>query len=73
VLVYRRSEEPKIGLRDPQKKEKEEQFERVEAFFAQFRNADGSLKGGGNVYATPHEFKTLLSQHLQEVVWRRLT
>jgi hypothetical protein len=29
--VYRRTEEPKIGLRDPQKKEKEEQFERVEA------------------------------------------
>ena len=51
VLVYRRTEEPKIGLRDPQKKEKEEQFERVEAFFAQFRNADGSLKGGVNEYA----------------------
>ena len=43
VLVYRRTEEPKIGLRDPQKKEKEEQFERVGAFFARFRNADGSL------------------------------
>ena len=57
VLVYRRTEEPKIGLRDPQKKEKEEQFERVEAFFARFRNADGSLKGGVNEYATPSEFK----------------
>ena len=38
---------------DPQKKEKRAQFERVEAFFARFRNADGSLKGGVNEYATP--------------------
>ncbi len=62
VLVYRRTEEPKIGLRDPQKKEKEEQFERVEAFFARLR----SLKRGVNEYATPGDFKGLLRQH-----WRR--
>src|SRR5512135_972638 len=67
VLVYRRTEEPKIGLRDPKRREKEEQFERVEAFFARFGNDDGSLKGGINEYATPSEFKTLLSQHLQAV------
>src|SRR5512132_2998668 len=34
VLLYRRTAEPLISLRDPKKKEKEEQFERVEAFFA---------------------------------------
>src|SRR6516225_10384495 len=43
VLVYRRTEEPMISIRDPKKKEKEEQFERVEAFFARFGNTDGSL------------------------------
>jgi formylglycine-generating enzyme required for sulfatase activity len=69
VLVYRRSEEPTIGLRDPRKKEKEEQFERVEAFFTRFRNPDGSLKGGVNGYATPDAFKPLLRQHLEELLY----
>ncbi len=72
VLVYRRTEEPKIGLRDPQKKEKEEQFERVEAFFAQFRNPDGSIKAGVNDYATVADFKPLLHQHLDEILHRLL-
>jgi formylglycine-generating enzyme required for sulfatase activity len=72
VFVYRRTETPKVALDDPKLADKLAQFQRVETFFAQFRNADGSLKGGINEYATPSEFKTLLSQHLQEVVWRRL-
>jgi len=45
VLVYRRTEEPIISIRDPNRKEKEEQFERVEEFFARFGNTDGSLVG----------------------------
>lgn len=72
LLVYRRTAEPLISLRDPKRKEKEEQFERVEAFFAEFRSADGSLKGGVNEYAAPSDFKTLLSQHLQQFVWQLL-
>jgi WD40 repeat protein len=72
VLIYRRTEEPKIGLRDPQRREKAEQFERVDQFFAQFRNPDGSLAGGVNEYDTPTDFKDLLRQHLEEVVWQRL-
>jgi formylglycine-generating enzyme required for sulfatase activity len=72
VLVYRRTEEPMISIRDPKKKEKEEQFERVEAFFARFRNADGSLAGGVNEYAAPGEFRGLLRQHLDELLHRRL-
>jgi formylglycine-generating enzyme required for sulfatase activity len=72
VLVYRRTEEPMISIRDPKKKEKEEQFERVEAFFAQFRNTDGSLTGGINNYAAPDAFKALLRQHLEELFHRRL-
>lgn len=72
VLLYRRTEEPKIGLRDPKKKEKEEQFELVEAFFARFCNPDGSIKAGVNEYATPTEFKELLRQHLDEILHRLL-
>jgi hypothetical protein len=72
VLVYRRTEEPMISIRDPNKKEKEQQFERVEAFFARFGNSDGSLVGGINGYAAPDEFKGLLRQHLDELLHRRL-
>ncbi|HEY1432425.1 MAG TPA: SUMF1/EgtB/PvdO family nonheme iron enzyme [Stellaceae bacterium] len=72
VLVYRGTEEPMISIRDPKKKEKEEQFERVEEFFARFRNTDGSLVGGVNEYAAPDEFKALLRQHLEELFHRRL-
>jgi hypothetical protein len=72
VLIYRRTEEPMISIRDPNKKEKEEQFERVEAFFARFRNPDGSLARGANEYAAPDdEFKGLLRQHLDELLHRR--
>lgn len=72
VLVYRRMEEPMISIRDPKKKEKEEQFERVEAFFAPFTNPDGSLAGGVNTYPMPNEFKELLQQHLADLLHRRL-
>jgi hypothetical protein len=68
VLVYRRSEEPKIGLRDPKKKEKEEQFERVEAFFAEL----AAKKRGVNEYETPEAFAALLRKHLEDYLVRRL-
>jgi hypothetical protein len=71
VLVYRRTEEPMISIRDPNKKEKEEQFDRVEAFFARFRNSDGSLVGGVNEYEAPDAFKALLRQHLDDRLYRR--
>ena len=58
VLVYRRTERAEDrAARSANWRRSEEQFERVEAFFAQFRNADGSLKGGVNEYATPSDFK----------------
>jgi formylglycine-generating enzyme required for sulfatase activity len=73
VLVYRRTEEPMISIRDPEKKEKEEQFKRVEAFFARFCNTDGSLARGINEYAAPDdEFRKLLRQHLEDLFHRRL-
>jgi hypothetical protein len=68
VLVYRRTEEPMISIRDPKKKEKEEQFESVEEFFARFRDT----RRGINEYASPDEFKALLRQHLDELLHRRL-
>ena len=59
VLVYRRTEKPKLDVDDPEWEDKRAQFRGVEEFFAQFRNPDNSLKGGVNEYPTPSEFKDL--------------
>lgn len=72
VLVYRRTEKPKLDIDDPEFEEKRSQYRHVGEFFARFRNADGSIAGGINEYATPAEFKTLLAQHLEEIIYRRL-
>ncbi|MGZ9071296.1 MAG: NACHT domain-containing protein, partial [Allosphingosinicella sp.] len=68
VLLYRRTEKPKVELDDPDLTDKLAQFQRVEAFFAQLR----SLKRGVNPYATPSDFKVLLRQNLEEMLYRRL-
>jgi hypothetical protein len=71
VLVYRRTESPKVELDDEDYPEKAAQYQTVKSFFARFRNTDGSLVGGINGYATPEEFKGLLRQHLEELFYRR--
>jgi hypothetical protein len=72
ILVYRRTEEPKVGLSDPQREEKISQWQKVEAFFAAFRNPDGSIRGGVNPYAAPEHFRESLSSHIADVVFRLL-
>ena len=72
VLVYRRTEKQRVDLDDPRLDEKRAEFKTVEEFFARFKNPDGSLAGGYNTYQTPSEFKDLLSQHLELLVWERI-
>ena len=72
VLLYRRSEKPKVDLDDPDFDDKRAQFRAVEAFFARFRNPDGSLKGSVNEYTTAADFKPLLRQHLEEILHQLL-
>jgi len=50
ILVYQRTEEPKVGLRDPDLPEKRRQYERVGQFLARLKNPDGSLRGGSTPY-----------------------
>ena len=73
VVVYRKTVEPSIGLMDPDVEGKRDQFMKVQEFFKQFKNADGSLKGGVNEYKTIEEFIQLLKQHLPELISRRLS
>ena len=66
VWLYRRS--PPLAFRpdDPEKKQKNEQWEKLETFFAGLNNEDGSIRGGINDYETPDQFQRLLEQHLRD-------
>jgi hypothetical protein len=72
VLIYRRTEEPAVKLLDPELDIKRDQFRKVEQFFGQFRNPDGSLKSGSYTYATPDAFGDLLRQHLLQIIQQLL-
>jgi len=70
ILLYRRTQEPQIGLLASDFEEKKQQYLHVEAFFSQFRNEDGSLSGGFATYETPEAFVKLLEQHVRATVRR---
>jgi MinD-like ATPase involved in chromosome partitioning or flagellar assembly len=72
ILVYRRTEEPRIGVKDPQLAEKLRQYDLVEHFFERFKNLDGSLRGAWTAYTTPTEFKERLARDLKHLVSTRL-
>ena len=68
VLVYRRTEEPRVGLDDPEHDEKAQQYKAVKALFANFTNADGSLRQSYKTYRSPSEFEDLLERELRELI-----
>ena len=72
VLVYRRPNPPDVNLADPKRKEKENQWDLVEEFFAKFRNPDGSYQRFFKEYNEPSDFKDLLEQDLRESITQYL-
>ena len=60
ILVYRRTEEPKVGVKDPARNEKFRQYDLVEQFFGRFENPDGvpgrldALRYPGALEGTPY-------------------
>ncbi|MBI1277531.1 MAG: SUMF1/EgtB/PvdO family nonheme iron enzyme [Anaerolineaceae bacterium] len=72
VSVYRRSDPPIIAMNDPEFDAKRVQWERVEKFFAAFKNADTSIKRGSNAYTTPDDFQDQLERHLKQFIWKLL-
>jgi formylglycine-generating enzyme required for sulfatase activity len=68
VLVYRRQKPPDVNLADPERKEKEQQWEQVERFFDEFRNPDGSFRRYYKAYAKPSDFKEVLTQDLRDLL-----
>jgi hypothetical protein len=72
ILVYRRTTVPSVALSDPDIEEKTRQLRAVNAFFAEFRNPDGSFKGGYKEYAAPAELRELIDNDLRALVKGRL-
>ena len=74
ILIYRRSEEPTVSLRDTQFIEKKKQLELVDAFFDRFKGRDGSLGAGyteyENVAGFEHQFKGTVEQVIRYLVER---
>jgi hypothetical protein len=68
VLLYRRSEEPHWGARDPERREKEEQFDRLEAYIDSLRKAHRFV----DEYPGPSAFKDHLKNDLRKILARRL-
>ncbi|MGH8608136.1 MAG: hypothetical protein ACREX9_12160 [Gammaproteobacteria bacterium] len=68
TLVYRRTEEPKIGLGDRDLDEKHRQYKAVQTFFAEFTGADGSLRQSYAPYGSPSEFADNLERALRELI-----
>ena len=66
VWLYRRSPPPSFRLDDPQRKDKEAQWDKLESLFASLNNDDGSISGGVNGYETPDQFSRMLEQHLRD-------
>lgn len=66
VWIYRREGAPNIPLNDPEKEAKFDQWEKLESFFAEFNNTDGSLAGGINHYAAPDDFRQQFEHHLRD-------
>jgi hypothetical protein len=73
VLVYRRNTKVNIDPDAPDADEKMQQRRRVREFFEKnFRNPDGSLKGGFIEYDTPQAFRDRLRLDLRGELQRRL-
>ncbi len=72
VLVYRRTGVLNVAVNDPERDQKAKQWDAVQAFFAEFRNPDGSFRGAYNEYANAVELRDRLEDHLKALVKERL-
>jgi formylglycine-generating enzyme required for sulfatase activity len=72
VLIYRRKKPPDVNLADPERKEKERQWDLVEEFFSEFRNPDGSFKRFYKPYEEPSDLEKELDQDFRDLITKYL-
>lgn len=70
VLVYRRMEDVLLNPNTLDFDEKVKQWRLVQDFFANFKNADGSIRLPYNEYLSPSGFSDLFEQHLRKLIAR---
>lgn len=66
ILLYRRTEKPKLEIDDPELDAKREQYRRVGLFFEQFEAADGSFNSGFTTYTTVQQFKSAFEADMRD-------
>lgn len=66
VWTFRRKGAPQFAADDPHLAENVEQWQKLQAFFATFTNADRSLAGGINDYASPDDFRLQFERFLRD-------
>ena len=72
VLLYRRTSDPQVSLRDPDLQEKLKQQELVDQFFERFKGRDGTLTGGFTTFETPAELEKRLEQDVESYLRNQL-
>jgi len=71
TLIYRRTEEPHLDMKD---RKQVAQYHAVLDFFDQFSDSEtGALKGGVNEYATPEDLRQILLDQLRKIIYNILT
>lgn len=68
ILVYRRTGKCLLDPDDDAFDDRKRQYDQVKAFFATFRNPDGSIRRGVNDYAAPADFGRDLALHLRSLI-----
>ncbi len=68
IVVYRRTEKCLLDPDDADFDDRKRQHDQVKAFFATFRNPDGSIRRGVNEYAAPADFGRDLALHLRSLI-----
>ena len=72
ILLYRRTEKPRIDIDDPEFGAKKKQYDLVNAFLARFRNPDGSFAGSVTNYAAPDALAQRLVSDLTNLLRGRI-
>lgn len=72
VIVYKRTEDVAFNPKDHDFDDQVKQWRRVEAFFENFYDQDGSAKHGYNKYKAPDDFRSILTEHLRSIVQREI-
>jgi Subtilase family/Domain of unknown function (DUF4062) len=68
VLLYRRTSEPQISLRDKDHEKKKAQLDLVDEFFSQFIDAEGAATGGFVSYVDVTDFANKFKRVLESAV-----